>query len=39
MVSCVNWPKENWVKLINDLERQGYFCLLMGGPDVMTLKK
>ena len=27
------WPKEHWVELINDLERQGYFCLLMGGPD------
>ena len=27
------WPKEHWVELINNLERQGYFCLLMGGPD------
>lgn len=27
------WPKEYWVALIKDLERQGYFCLLMGGPD------
>tara|TARA_B110000003_G_scaffold250787_1_gene264104 strand:- start:567 stop:1787 length:1221 start_codon:yes stop_codon:yes gene_type:complete len=27
------WPKEYWVTLIKDLERQGYFCLLMGGPD------
>ena len=27
------WPKEHWVELINDLERKGYFCLLMGGPD------
>jgi ADP-heptose:LPS heptosyltransferase len=27
------WPKENWVELINNLERQGYFCLLMGGPN------
>ena len=27
------WPKEYWVELIKDLEKQGYFCLLMGGPD------
>jgi len=27
------WPKEYWVELINFLEKQGYFCLLMGGPD------
>ena len=27
------WPKKHWVELINDLERQGYVCLLMGGPD------
>ena len=27
------WPKEHWVELINDLERKGYFCLLMGGPN------
>jgi len=27
------WPKEYWVELIRDLEKQGYFCLLMGGPD------
>ncbi|MEJ6748658.1 MAG: glycosyltransferase family 9 protein [Flavobacteriales bacterium] len=27
------WPKEHWEELINDLERKGYFCLLMGGPD------
>ncbi|HIG32401.1 MAG TPA: hypothetical protein EYQ09_03030 [Flavobacteriales bacterium] len=26
------WPKEYWVELIKDLEKQGYFCLLMGGP-------
>ena len=25
------WPKEYWIKLIKDLEKQGYFCLLMGG--------
>ena len=27
------WPKEYWVDLIKDLQNQGYFCLLMGGPD------
>jgi heptosyltransferase-2 len=27
------WPKNYWVELIRDLEKQGYFCLLMGGPD------
>jgi len=27
------WPEEYWVELIKDLEKQGYFCLLMGGPD------
>lgn len=27
------WPKNYWVELIKDLEKQGYFCLLMGGPD------
>lgn len=27
------WPKEYWVQLIRDLEKQNYFCLLMGGPD------
>ena len=27
------WPTEYWVELIKDLEKQGYFCLLMGGPD------
>jgi len=27
------WLKEYWVELIKDLEKQGYFCLLMGGPD------
>ena len=27
------WPKEYWVELINILEQQGYFCLLMGGPE------
>ena len=26
------WPKDYWVELIKDLEKQGYFCLLMGGP-------
>ena len=27
------WPKEYWVELIKDLEKKGYFCLLMGGLD------
>jgi heptosyltransferase-2 len=27
------WPKKYWINLINELEKQGYFCLLMGGPD------
>jgi ADP-heptose:LPS heptosyltransferase len=27
------WPKDYWVELIKDLEKQGYFCLLMGGTD------
>ena len=27
------WPEEYWIELINILEKQGYFCLLMGGPD------
>ena len=27
------WPSEYWVELIKNLEQQGYFCLLMGGPD------
>ena len=27
------WPKDYWVELIKGLEKQGYFCLLMGGPD------
>ena len=27
------WPKQYWLELINNLEKQGYFCLLMGGPD------
>ena len=27
------WPKEYWIELIKDLDKQGYFCLLMGGPD------
>jgi len=27
------WPKDYWVELIKDLEKQGYFCLLMGGPN------
>lgn len=27
------WPKEYWIKLINMLQQENYFCLLMGGPD------
>ena len=27
------WPSEYWVALIKELEKRGYFCLLMGGPD------
>ena len=27
------WPKEYWIELIKNLEKEGYFCLLMGGPD------
>ena len=27
------WPPEYWVELINELDKLGYFCLLMGGPD------
>ena len=27
------WPKKYWINLINELEKKGYFCLLMGGPD------
>ena len=27
------WPSEYWIELINSLEKLGYFCLLMGGPD------
>ena len=26
------WPKSYWVDLINKLQKRGYFCLLMGGP-------
>ena len=26
------WPKKYWVDLIGRLQRKGYFCLLMGGP-------
>ena len=33
------WPKEYWVELIKDLEKQGYFCLLMGGPDEDEMNK
>ena len=27
------WPPKNWINLINELEKLGFFCLLMGGPD------
>ena len=27
------WPPKNWIILINKLEKLGFFCLLMGGPD------
>jgi ADP-heptose:LPS heptosyltransferase len=27
------WPTEYWIVLITELEKLGYFCLLMGGPD------
>ena len=27
------WPPKNWINLINKLEKLGFFCLLMGGPD------
>ena len=27
------WPPKNWISLINELEKLGFFCLLMGGPD------
>ena len=33
------WPKEYWRELINSLENEGYFCLLMGGPDEDIMNK
>ncbi len=33
------WPPEYWVEFIKDLEKQGYFCLLMGGPDEDEMNK
>ena len=33
------WPSEYWVELINNLEKKGYFCLLMGGPDEDEMNK
>ena len=27
------WPSEYWISLIKELDKKGYFCLLMGGPD------
>ena len=33
------WPSEYWVEFINNIEKQGYFCLLMGGPDEDEMNK
>lgn len=33
------WPPEYWIELINELEKIGYFCLLMGGPDEDKMNK
>jgi len=33
------WPSEYWVELIKNLEQQGYFCLLMGGPEEDEMNK
>ena len=33
------WPKEYWIGMINILQEQGYFCLLMGGPDEDEMNK
>mgnify|MGYP001250437652 FL=1 len=33
------WPPEYWVEFINNLEKQGYFCLLMGGSDEDEMNK
>ena len=27
------WPSQYWISLIKELDKKGYFCLLMGGPD------
>ena len=29
----LDFGSKNWIKLINKLEKLGFFCLLMGGPD------
>lgn len=33
------WPPENWIALTNELEKQGYFCMLLGGKDEDELNK
>jgi len=33
------WPKQYWIALIKELERQDYFCLLMGGVDEDEMNK
>lgn len=33
------WPPKNWINLINELEKLGFFCLLMGGPDEDKMNK
>ena len=33
------WPSEYWIEFINNIEKQGYFCLLMGGPDEDEVNK
>ena len=33
------WPPEYWVEFINNLEKQGYFCLLIGGSDEDEMNK
>ena len=26
------WPSDYWIEMIKDLEGQGYFCMILGGP-------
>ncbi len=33
------WAKENWVQLIQQLQNEGYFPVLLGGPDEHTLNE